>query len=315
MTFILRRLVQAIPVIILASIPIFLILHAAPGDPALMLAGEDAPDSVVAAIKRELRLDQPLVIQYVTWLGDLVRGDMGKSFLSGAPVSLLISQRLPATIELALTAMTLSVLIAIPLGALAAIHRGKLVDKLITVGTTFGIAVPNFWIGILLVLLFGLLFHLLPAGGRVSFQEDPFQAVRFLILPSLTLAIALSANLIRFVRASMLEVLPQDFVRTARSKGLRPRVVIFRHALRNSLIPMLTVLGVQFGRLLAGSIIIESIFTWPGIGSLMLTAIRSRDFPVIQGTLALFMFIVIFTNLLTDMLYGVIDPRIRLRGK
>ncbi len=293
MIYVLRRLVQAIPVILLASIPIFLLIHAAPGDPALMIVGEDASDAAIAAIRRELRLDRPLHVQYLLWLGDLLRGDLGRSFLSGLPVSQLIVQRLPATLELALVATVLSVVIAIPLGAWAAVRRGKLVDRLITIGTTFGIAIPNFWIGILLVLLFGLTFRWLPAGGRVPILDDPLLALKHLILPAATLAIALSANLARFVRSSMLEVLPQDYVRTARSKGLRDRVVIFRHALRNSLIPMLTVLGVQFGRLLAGSIIIESIFTWPGIGSLMLTAIRSRDFPVIQGTLVLFMVIVI----------------------
>ena len=315
MAFIVRRIWQAIPVILLASLPIFLLLHAAPGDPALMVAGEDASESAVAAVRRELRLDRPIHVQYVTWLSDLVRGDLGRSFLSDLPVSELILQRLPATLELAIASMILSVLIAIPIGAWAAVHRGDFLDRLITVGTTFGIAIPNFWIGILLVLAFGLTFHLLPAGGRVPLLEDPVQGLRHLILPAGTLAIALSANLARFVRASMLEVLPQDYVRTARSKGLRSRAIIFRHALRNSLIPMLTVLGVQFGRLLAGSIIIESIFTWPGIGSLMLSAIRSRDYPVIQGTLALFMLIVILTNLATDILYGVVDPRIRLRGK
>ncbi|MEX2534602.1 MAG: ABC transporter permease [Trueperaceae bacterium] len=315
MTFILRRLVQAIPVIILASIPIFMILHAAPGDPALMLAGEDASDAQIEAVRRNLGLDRPLVEQYVTWLRDLVTGDLGRSFISGLPVSRLIIQRLPATIELAVTAMILSVLISVPLGAWAAVSRGKTVDRLITVGTTFGIAVPNFWIAILLVLLFGLTLRLLPAGGYVSILDDPLRGFVYLILPAGTLAISLSANLARFVRASMLEVLPQDYIRTARSKGLRSGLVIYRHALRNSLIPMLTVLGVQFGRLLAGSIIIESIFTWPGIGNLMLTAIRSRDFPVIQGTLAFFMLIVILTNLFTDMMYGAVDPRIRLRGR
>lgn len=315
MTYIGRRILQAIPVILLASLPIFMLLHAAPGDPALMVAGEDASESTVAAVRRELGLDRPIHIQYVTWLGDLVRGDLGSSFLSDLPVSRLIAQRLPATLELAVTAMILSVLIAIPVGALAAVNRGKLLDRIVTVGTTAGIAIPNFWIGILLVLVFGLTFRLFPAGGRVPLLEDPIQGARHLLLPALTLAITLSSNLARFVRASMLEVLPEDYVRTARSKGLREHAVVFRHALRNSLIPMLTVLGIQFGRLLAGSIIIESIFNWPGIGSLMLSAIRSRDFPVIQGTLALFMLIVIVTNLVTDVLYGVIDPRIRLRSK
>lgn len=292
-----------------------MILHAAPGDPALMLAGEDASDAQIEAVRRNLGLDRPLVEQYVTWLRDLVTGDLGRSFISGLPVSRLIIQRLPATIELAVTAMILSVLISVPLGAWAAVSRGKTVDRLITVGTTFGIAVPNFWIAILLVLLFGLTLRLLPAGGYVSILDDPLRGFVYLILPAGTLAISLSANLARFVRASMLEVLPQDYIRTARSKGLRSGLVIYRHALRNSLIPMLTVLGVQFGRLLAGSIIIESIFTWPGIGNLMLTAIRSRDFPVIQGTLAFFMLIVILTNLFTDMMYGAVDPRIRLRGR
>ena len=315
MVFIGRRILQAIPVILLASIPIFMLLHAAPGDPALMVAGEDASESTIAAVRRELGLDRPIYIQYVTWLADLARGDLGRSFLSELPVSQLIAQRLPATLELAVTAMILSVLIAIPVGALAAVHRGKLLDRIVTVGTTAGIAIPNFWIGILLVLAFGLTFRLFPAGGRVPLMDDPLQGFRHLLLPALTLAITLSSNLARFVRASMLEVLPEDYVRTARSKGLRENVVVFRHALRNSLIPMLTVLGIQFGRLLAGSIIIESIFNWPGIGSLMLSAIRSRDFPVIQGTLALFMLIVILTNLVTDLLYGVVDPRIRLRSK
>ena len=312
MVYLTRRLLQSLPVIIMASIPVFLILHFAPGDPALTLAGEDASKETIALIRASLDLDKPLWMQYSLWLEKIAMGDLGKSYMLDIPVIDLVMQRLKATLELSLAAIFLAVIIAVPLGIKAALSRGGWVDHVITAATSIAIAIPNFWLGIVLVIIFGVLLDLLPAGGRVAFFESPLEALRFLILPATTLALYVAATLSRFIRTSMIEVLVQDYIRTARSKGLSRNQIIYGHALKNAIIPALTVLGAQFGRLVSGAIIVESIFSWPGLGSLMLEAIRNRDYPIIQGGLLIFIFLVIVTNIITDLLYGLADPRIQL---
>lgn len=312
MRYVIRRLLQSIPVLLLASIPVFLVIHIAPGDPALMLLGVEAPKETIAAMRTRLGLDLALHLQYWNWITGIVVGDFGRSVMTDFSVSDLLLARFPATFALAIVSIALASVVALPLGLLAALNQGRWFDLLTISLTSLAIAIPNFWLGILLVIVFSLVFDLLPAGGYVSFFEDPERYLKLVILPSMTLALYVAASLTRFVRASMIEVLVQDYVRTAYSKGLRFRNVIVVHALRNALIPAVTVLGVQFGRLLAGTVIVEAIFAWPGLGQLMLTSINNRDYPVVQGTFLVFVLLVLITNLATDLAYSLIDPRIRM---
>jgi len=315
--YVIHRVLQTIPVLFLASIPVFLILHLAPGDPAVLLAGEDATDEEVRVIRDYLGLDKPLVTQYGIWLGRVMQGELGTSyFLQGGTVEQLIALRLPATIELSLAAIVLALLISVPGGIFAALNRGRWPDHLIMGSSTVSIAIPNFWLGILILLVFARWLGWLPAGGRpVAFLDDPIASLEFLILPAFTLALYTSAILVRFVRASMIEVLHQDYIRTAYSKGLPFRTILYKHALRNALIPAVTVLGVQFGLLLTGAIVVELVFSWPGLGQLVLGAITGRDYQLVQGVLLVFVVIVVATNLATDLLYGLLDPRISLTGR
>jgi peptide/nickel transport system permease protein len=310
--YIVQRLLQALPVLFLASIPVFLILHLAPGDPAALLAGEDATDAEVEVIRDHLGLNKPLITQYGVWLGRVLKGDFGISyFMSGVKVEQLILQRIPATVELTVAAIILALLISIPMGILAALKRGQFLDNLVMGFSTVSIAVPNFWLGILLLLLFALWLDWFPAGGRpAAFLSDPIGSLRFLILPAFSLALYTAAVLVRFIRASMLEVLHQDYIRTAYSKGLSFRKILYKHALRNALIPAVTVLGVQLGRLLTGAIVVELVFSWPGLGQLVLGAITGRDYLLVQGSLMVFVVIIVATNLVTDLIYGLLDPRI-----
>jgi peptide/nickel transport system permease protein len=307
-----RRLLQAVPVLLLASIPVFLIIRLAEGDPVMMLLGVEATRETVQAMRERLGLDQPLWRQYWGWLSGVIVGDLGRSVMSDFTVAELLRQRLPATFALAVVAALLGSALAFPLGIAAALRRGGWLDSLVTAATSVAISVPHFWLGILLVLLFALKLGWLPAGGYVAPTQDPVRYLRLVMLPAATLALYIAAILARFSRTSMTDVLHQDYVRTAHSKGLPVAVVILKHALRNALIPAVTVLGVQFGRLMAGTIIVEVLFAWPGLGQLILGAIHNRDYPVVQGTLLLFVVLVVLTNLVTDLLYSVIDPRITL---
>ena len=312
MMYVARRLLQAIPVMFLASIPVFLILHLAPGDPALMLLGVEAPKETVQAMRTRLGLDQPLWLQYVRWLGRVLSGDLGRSVMSDFTVARLLRDRIATTFSLAVVAIGLASLLGIPAGIAAALRHGRWADRSIGLLTSVAICVPQFWLGILLILLFALRLGWLPAGGYVPITVAPLQHVKLVLLPALTLALYIAAILTRFVRASMLEVLGQDYVRTAHAKGVPPVLVVARHALRNALIPAVTVLGIQFGRLLAGTIIVEAIFAWPGLGQLVLGAVNNRDYPVVQGALLIFVVFVVLSSLLADLLYSAIDRRIRL---
>lgn len=310
--YVLRRLLQAIPVIFFSTFLVFMVIHLIPGDAAAVLAGPNATPEALAAIRKEMGLDQPLLVQYVVWVGHLLQGDLGRSTLSGQPIIKLLQARAPATIELTVTAMLISMAIAVPLGILSATHvRGRL-EWLVSTIQSLWLAIPNFWAGILSIILFSLILRWLPPGGRVADGANVGESIKSLILPATTLALYLAAGLSRFIKFNLLEVFFDDFVRTARAKGLNEAAVVYRHALRNALLPVITILGVQFASLLGGTVIIESVFSWPGVGGLMLDGISNRDYAVVQGGLLLLVLLFIAINLLVDLTYALIDPRIRL---
>jgi peptide/nickel transport system permease protein len=310
--YILRRLLHSIPVIVISTFVVFMVIHLIPGDAAAVLAGPNATPEALAAIRKDMGLDQPLLVQYIVWVGHLFQGDLGKSTLSGQPIIKLLQARAPATIELTAAAMIISMLIALPLGILSATHvRGRL-EWLISTVQSLWLAIPNFWAGILAIILFSLILRWLPPGGRVADGNDIGGSIKSLILPATTLALYLAAALSRFLKFNLLEIFFDDFVRTARAKGLSNTSVVYGHALRNAMLPVVTILGVQFASLLGGAIIIESVFSWPGVGGLMIDGISNRDYGVVQGGLLLLVLLFILINLLVDLSYGLIDPRIRL---
>jgi ABC-type dipeptide/oligopeptide/nickel transport system permease component len=300
----LRRFVLTLPAIWLVLTMVFLLIHIVPGDPVEQMLGEGAAPGQAAQLRHTLGLDQPLYVQYAHYLGQIVRGDLGQSFKFQAPVRRIIFERYPATLQLAFLALLVCAAIAIPAGVLAAHFRGSNEDRAIGVFTLLGLAVPNFALGPLLITLFSIKLGWLPVSGRGG-------ALNY-ILPAATLGAALAAILTRMVRSSMLEELSSDYVRTARAKGLSTMAVLVRHALRNALIPIITILGLQFGTLLAGTIVTETIFSWPGIGRLTVMAISSRDYPLLQGCILVIALSYVLVNLLTDVFYALIDPRVRL---
>jgi len=311
-TYIIRRLL-ILPLLMLGiSLIVFILIQLAPGDPIAAQYGlklAEADPVKIERLREQLGLNDPIMVQYGRYLLRLVKGDLGQSLTTRTPVIEEISSRYPATMELAFTAMILVVIVSVPLGVLAALRRGTLVDNFLMAGALFGVSIPNFWFGIMSILVFGLWLGWLPIAGR---GDGPlFQRLSYLVLPAFTLAIGLMGIISRLVRSSMLEVLGLDYIRTAHAKGVRPRLVIVRHAVRNALIPVITVLGLQFASLLGGAIIIETIFAWPGIGRLAVNAIWRRDYPVIMGTVLIFSFTFILANLIIDILYTVLDPRIR----
>ena len=301
--FLTRRLLLLVPTLLGVTLATFLMLHLTPGDPVTIMLGEFASASDVARLRAELGLDRPIVVQYLKFLGRAVRGDLGSSIRSRRPVQEEIAERLPATMMLALAAQVLAVCAGITAGVTAAAARRPSVDSAIVAVTLVGLSMPTFWSGLLLILLFSLTLGWLPitaSGG-----------LRALILPAVTLAAPAAAVLARVTRASVLEVLRQDYVRTARAKGVSERLVVYRHALRNALIPVLTVAALQFAGLVAGAVIVESVFSRPGLGRLAVTAILSRDFPLAQGIVLVVASMYVFVNVGVDLVYGVLDPRIR----
>ncbi|MHB1133912.1 MAG: ABC transporter permease [Chloroflexota bacterium] len=313
--YLIKRLLQLIPVLILASIVIFGIMRMIPGDPALVYAGPDASPEQLTAVRKDMGLDQPLPTQYLLWAQKIVQLDFGVSYTSKYPVMDLIKQRAPATVELALAAVILQILIGVPLGLIAALNQRKTIDFLVSAYCAIVMSIPNFWLGILLIIFFALQLGWLPPGNRIDFLSNPSIAWKSLILPAFSLALFASATVTRFTRAAMIEVLGEDYIRTARAKGLRERVVVMRHGLRNAMIPVITVIGIQFGYMLGGAVVVESVFTWPGMGRLIMTGIANRDYTVVQGTLTLFVTVFVLLNLLIDLSYASLDPRIRLGGK
>ena len=311
-TFLARRLLFMIPVALLVSFVTFMIIHLIPGDPARVLLGESATPQTVAALRHQLGLDKPLLTQYILWLGQAIHGNLGQSIQLQQPVTQAILQRLPVTAELGIVSLVISVALAVPLGVLAAVRRNTPVDWLINVLSLIGTAVPNFVLGLLLILFLAVVVRPFPPGGYVPFTQDPLNNLRDLILPAITLATGAVAGNMRQVRASMIEVLSQDYIRTARAKGLGRNRVYFVHALRNALLPLLTIVGLQAGAVLGGAVIIESIFLWPGVGMLAIQSILSKDYPVVQGVVLLSALSYMVVNLLVDVGYGALDPRISI---
>jgi peptide/nickel transport system permease protein len=313
--YILRRLLHLIPVVLLTSVLVFLLLHLVPGDPAETVAGPDATPDVIQAVRQKMGLDRPLPVQYGIWLGNVARFDLGASYISKMPVIDLVGYAFPATIQLALAGLFLALAVSLPLGVLASVKQASKLDLFVQSFTALGLGVPNFWLGILLILLFALILGILPPGGRIDPMQSPVMGLKTLILPAVTLGVQMSAVFTRFVRAAMLEVLHEDYVRTARAKGLHERVVVVRHALRSALVPVVTVVGLQFGRLLGGAVVVESVFAWPGVGRLIIQAVEQRDYTVVQAALLWLVLVFLLINLITDVLYAFLDPRIRLGGQ
>lgn len=308
--YIIRRILQMIPALFLVSVAVFMIIHLIPGDPAQIVAGPNATDEQLEALTRQFGLDQPLWIQYFTWLRNALSGNMGYSFINDYPVNKMIAQRVPATLELAAAAAIIVLFISIPLGIFASLRPGSFIDFTSTLFSALSFAVPGFWLAIILIMLFSLKLKWLPPSGRPEFSNEPIEHLKSLIMPALALGIGISAKIARYLRSSMLEVLDQDYTRTARSKGLHERVVVGRHVLRNALIPVITVMGLQVGDLLSGAIIVESVFAWPGVGRLTMQAISWRDYSLLQADVLYIVLAFMVINLLTDLAYGFIDPRI-----
>ncbi|MCU0986727.1 MAG: ABC transporter permease [Acetobacteraceae bacterium] len=307
----LRRIAASIPVLLLVTLISFSMMHLVPGDPAAAIAGAGATNAEIDAIRTQLGLDQPFLVQLATWYGGLLQGDLGRSILLNRPVWQAIVERLPITLPLALFALLLTLLIGIPAGIIAALRANTWVDQAVTGLAMLGVSVPSFWLALMLIVLFGVHLEWLPTGGFVPFSEDPVAWARSMVLPSISLALLQIGLLARITRGTMLEVLRQDYVRTARAKGLPGWMVIGKHALKNVMVPVVTVIGISFGLLLSGSIVIETVYGMPGIGRLIANAIFGRDYPVIQGGLLLTGTMLVLLNLVVDLLYAVIDPRVR----
>ncbi len=311
--YIVRRLIALIPILLIASILIFLMIHLIPGDAATAYAGMDATHEQIEAVREKMGLNKPLYIQYGMWLSRIFQGDLGNSIVSHLPVWNLIMFRLPATIELTISAMIMAVLFSIPAGVIAALRHRKLADRTVSVVTSIGLAVPEYWSGLLAIIVFAVYLHWLPAGGRVEPSEGIIPWLRSLLLPAITLGYPIGCMQARFVRASMIEVMHEQYILVARSKGLKQAVIVFTHALRNSLIPLLTVIGVQLGRMMGGAILVESVYGWPGVGTMVVKSITQRDYALVQAVVLLIVVVFAMLSLATDILYRVIDPRIKLK--
>ncbi|MCC7366557.1 MAG: ABC transporter permease [Dehalococcoidia bacterium] len=311
--YIIRRLLAVVPILFFMSVTIFLVLRIVPGDPARAMVGLEADPQAYEQARDLLGLDKPLYQQYLDWLGDALRGDLGRSYRSNESVTNLITDRVPLTFQLTLMAAALAIAIAFPLGVLAGANRNSLLDRLASVFAASGIAIPGFWLALILLTVFSVKLHWFQSFGFVPFSEDPVESVRSLVLPAVSLALPASAILTRMVRSSVVDAMNNDYVRTARAKGLKESTVVVRHVVRNSLIPVLTVLGIVVGQLLSGSIIIEVVFALPGLGRLAVDSILFRELVVVQGVVLLVATVTVFINLAVDLGYGLIDPRVKLR--
>jgi peptide/nickel transport system permease protein len=310
---ILRRLIATIPVLLLVTAGVFALIHLTPGDPIDAMMAESVDDSVKRDMRRDLGLDRPLYLQYATWMGRLLQGDLGRSIRNREPVIENVGRRIRPSLQLAGLAMAISLLVATPIGILSAARRNSALDRVGTSFALFGICMPNFLIALLLIFVFGVTLRWLPISGYVDPLEEPWDGLRSLALPAITLGLALAAVITRTLRSSMLEALSEDYIRTARAKGLSDGAVIRRHALKNALIPVVTVLGLQLGTLIGGAVITEYVFALPGVGRLVVDAVFARDYPLVQGVVLLIAVGFIVSNLMVDLLYGWIDPRIRHR--
>jgi ABC-type dipeptide/oligopeptide/nickel transport system permease component len=329
--YLLRRVLATIPVVVLISLLVFLLIHAAPGDPADLLLSEEASPQDIADARRRWGLDQPIYVQYLRFLANILSGDLGTSFRYADPVITLIGERLPATIELAIASLLIAIILGIPLGVWAGAKPNSWADNLGSMFGFFGISMPNFWFGIMLILVISGYFNWLPSSGRSTYgvaqgsetgfyiiqslaagnMKAAWDGVKYVIMPAIALGTGMMGLIMRVTRSSVLEIMNEDYVRTARAKGLGERTVLWRHVLRNALVPIITVVGLELGTLLSGSIIVETVFAWPGSGSLLIAAIQSRDYPLITGTVLTYTIAFVVINFTIDILYALIDPRIR----
>jgi len=309
LAFIGRRILIAIPTVILISIFVFTLQHLLPGDPILVMAGEERDPAVIEALREKYRMNDPIPVQYLAWAGAALQGDLGISLRTQQPVLELIGGKLPVTIQLAVMALIVAILIGIPAGVLSAYRKGTWIDWLANIVALSGLSVPNFWLGIMLILLVSVKLGWLPASGYMPLSEDPMQSIKVMLMPAFVLGTAIAATLMRHTRSAMLSVLKSDYVRTARAKGLRERVVLVKHALRNALVPVVTVITLLFGELLAGAVLTEQIFTIPGFGKLVVDAVFNRDYAVVQGIVLCTGIAFIAMNILADAAYRVLNPR------
>lgn len=309
--FILRRLLSSIPTLILVSLFVFTLQKLLPGDPVLAMAGEERDPAVMEYLRDKYRLNDPIPLQYLNWVGNVLTGDLGTSLRTEQPVTTLLASKLPVTIELAILALLIALLIGIPTGIISAVRKGTAVDYGANVVALSGISIPHFWLGILLIMVFAVKLQWLPASGFVPMGEDFGQNLKTLILPAFVLGAGLSGILMRHTRSAMLEVLRADYVRTARAKGLFPRTVILKHALRNALMPIITLTTLLFGELLGGAVLTEQVFSIPGFGKMIVDAVFNRDYAVVQGVVLCVAIGFLMLNLLADVLYRLINPRLR----
>ena len=310
--YIARRFMLTVPVLLLVTVIVFSLINLIPGDPALVFIGGEAGKEAVEALRKQMGLDRPMFVRYVLWLNRLARGDLGKSVRDGRPVMDVLLLKLPVTVELALVALTVAWSIAVPAGVLAAWKRQSMIDYAATTVALAGISIPNFWLGIMLIYFFAVNLRLLPPSGYIEPWLDPVRNIKLMIMPATVLGTALAALVMRQLRSSMLEVLGTEFIRTAHAKGLSERLVVVKHALKNALIPVATVMGLQLGGLLGGAVITEQIFAVPGIGRLAVGSIFPRDYPMVQGVVLFSAVAIVFVNFTVDILYSLLDPRIRL---
>lgn len=304
------RLLQTVPVLFGVSVVVFVIIHSAPGDPIVNMLGIEATDENVAQLREAYGLNDPLYVQYVNWLGETLQGDLGQSLTRERSVSALIGSRLPATLFLAVSSMVVATLIAVPAGIISAVRKGSASDHGVTVGALAGISIPNFWLGLILILVFARTYSVLPPGNYVSPFENPVDALRHVALPAITVGTAYAALLARQTRSSMLDNLNKEYIKMAKSKGLTSRKIFVRHALKQALLPVITVAGLQFGYLLSATVVVEQVFAWPGLGRLIWSAVQQQDYPTVQGTVLVVATLFVLVNLVVDIAYSYLDPRV-----
>lgn len=305
--YVIKRLLMLIPVIIGVSFLVFFIMSLSPGDTARTILGDDAPMEAVEALNQELGLNDPVIVRYARYMGDLLHGDLGNSYKSGRPVFDEVMSRFPDTLKLAFWGMVFAIVLSIPIGIISATRQYSLTDSISMIFALLGVATPNFWLGLMLIIAFSLHLHWFPSGGSEGWKS--------LILPVITLGTGCMANITRTTRSSMLEVVRQDYIRTAKAKGVSGKAVIYRHALKNALIPVVTVIGLQFGSLLGGAVLTETVFSWPGVGTYLVNSIKAKDTPAVLGCVIIFSICFSIVNLGVDILYAYIDPRIKSKYK
>jgi len=310
--FIARRLLYSLVVLLGVLVVVFALVHLVPGDPVRIALGTRYTPEAYNALRSASGLDKPIVEQFFSYVGSALTGDLGVSFRNGDPVTLTLLERLPATVSLGLVGIVIALLIALPAGIWSALHEGRVSDAIVRITSRFGVSIPDFWLGILSIALFATTLGWLPTSGYRPLFDDPAGWLRHIVLPGLTVGLVAAAILTRYVRSAVLEVASMGYVRTAQSKGLPPRVVTFRHTVRNALVPVLTITGIQLATILGGVIVVEVVFAWPGVGRLVYNAVAARDYPVIQGAVLLIAALFLLINLVVDVLYAVVDPRIRL---